>query len=313
MTIATQYERYMLELINAERAKVGAPALQLEQNLNAAADAHSDWMLDVDIFSHTGVNGSSPTKRIRDAQFDLSGGWRTAENIAVQSERGAAGIMDDVANLHTSLMNSPGHRANILNPDLDYIGIGIALGDFDFDSGTYESVIVTQNFASTGGSVDLDTGEVAQPQIIAPVPDALVVEFVAETPSAVQDLPAPEAEAPTPTPVAQTPTPIAQTPSTPSALEPATPQVATPATPAQTPAASLSGQLDGAGMDLFDFLVRDTNTTNDGPIFVATGLSQADIAQEAASLTKDAFRTTLNAFELELQQAANLDLDTVAV
>ncbi|MFD1508145.1 CAP domain-containing protein, partial [Lacimonas salitolerans] len=105
---------------------------------------HSQWMLQHNVFSHTGIGGSSATQRMRDAGFDFSGSWRSAENIAVQSERGAAGIMDDVQNLHTSLMNSPGHRANILNPALDYIGIGIETGNYSFSSGTYKSVIVTQ-------------------------------------------------------------------------------------------------------------------------------------------------------------------------
>ena len=160
MTQADEYERYMLELINAERAKVGAAPLRLELNLNQAAEDHSEWMLATDIFSHTGVGGSSPTERMRAADFDLSGSWRTAENIAVQSERGSSGIMDDVADLHRSLMNSPGHRANILNPDLDYIGIGIELGNFDYGSGEWRSVIVTQKFGSTSGSVDLDHGAI---------------------------------------------------------------------------------------------------------------------------------------------------------
>lgn len=161
MSVANEYERYMLELINAERAKVGAPPLKLELNLNEAAEDHSSWMLNTDTFSHEGVGGSSPTIRIRDAGFDLAGSWRTAENIAIQSERGESGIMDDVENLHTSLMNSPGHRANILNANLEYIGIGIETGGFDFQSGSFDSVIVTQKFATTGGSVDPDNGTAA--------------------------------------------------------------------------------------------------------------------------------------------------------
>lgn len=158
MQVADQYERYMLSLINAERAKVGAAPLKLEQNLNVSAERHSEWMLAADVFSHSGSGGSSATDRIKAAGFDLSGSWRTAENIAVQSERGASGIKDDVANLHASLMNSPGHRANILNPDLKYIGIGIERGGFDYGSGDFDSVIVTQNFASTSGKVRLDSG-----------------------------------------------------------------------------------------------------------------------------------------------------------
>jgi Ca2+-binding RTX toxin-like protein len=172
MTQADDLERYMLSLINEARADVGAPALQLELNLNASAEAHSIWMLEEDIFSHTGVGGSSATQRMADAGFDFSGSWRSAENIAVQSERGASDLMDDVLDLHVALMNSPGHRANILNPDLRYIGIGIELGNFDFSSGTFESVIVTQNFAATQGQVELDSGSTgAEPPAPAPPPE----------------------------------------------------------------------------------------------------------------------------------------------
>lgn len=169
MSNADRFERHMLDLINAERAKVGAPPLQLETNLNASAEEHSEWMLRTGTFSHTGAQGSSATERMRDAGFDFSGSWRSAENIAIQSERGPDGIMDDVGNLHASLMNSPGHRANILNPNLDYVGIGIELGDFSYSSGRYESVIVTQNFAATNGEVDLDRGA-ASPQPADPPP-----------------------------------------------------------------------------------------------------------------------------------------------
>ena len=163
MTYADQYERYMLDLINADRAKLGADPLMLERNLNQASEDHSKWMLRTDDFSHTGVGGSSPTERMRDADFDFSGAWRSAENIAVQSERGSTGIKDDVADLHASLMASSGHYRNLMNPDLDYIGIGIEVGNFNFGSGSYRSVIVTQTFASTNGSVDLDSRPAATP------------------------------------------------------------------------------------------------------------------------------------------------------
>jgi len=130
----------------------------LETNLNMSAEEHSKWMIESDIFSHTGENGSSPADRIRE-ELDLTGSWRTAENIAVQSVRGADGFFDDVEDLHTSLMNSEGHRANLLNPNLEYIGIGIELGDFEFSGGReFSSIIVTQNFATTASDVDLDPG-----------------------------------------------------------------------------------------------------------------------------------------------------------
>ena len=156
MERADAYERYMLTLINAERKKAGLGTLELEKNLNTSASRHSNWMLDRDIFSHTGVNGSSAGDRMRAADFDFSGSWGAAENLSVQTLRGAEGIKDDVYDLHVSLMNSPGHRANILNPDYDFVGLGIEVGNFDFGRGEARSVIVTQNFAYTGGSVDLD-------------------------------------------------------------------------------------------------------------------------------------------------------------
>lgn len=153
---ASDLERYMLELVNEERTSRGLNALVLDKVLNASADAHSTWLLDNNVFSHTGVDGSSPTDRIVDQGFDLSGTWRTAENIAAQSERGDSGLFDDVYDLHVALMNSPGHRENILMPDLEMIGIGIQTGNFAYDNGTYFSVMVTQNFASTDGATTPD-------------------------------------------------------------------------------------------------------------------------------------------------------------
>ena len=154
MSQASTLEREMLNLINAERASRGLDSVQLELRLNASAEEHSQWMLESGNFSHTGEGGSSATQRMRDAGFALSGSWATAENIAWQSQGGEPGFSDDVVDLHNALMNGPNHRANILNPNLAYIGIGIEIGSF----GGAPAVIVTQNFACTTASVQLDTG-----------------------------------------------------------------------------------------------------------------------------------------------------------
>ena len=154
----------MLELVNEERTSRGLNALVLDKTLNASADAHSTWMLDANVFSHTGVANSTPTERMTDAGFDFSGSWRTAENIAAQSERGDSGLFDDVYDLHVALMNSQGHRENILTPDLEVVGIGIQTGNFAYEAGTYYSVMVTQNFATTGGVTTPDLVE-QQPEL----------------------------------------------------------------------------------------------------------------------------------------------------
>ncbi|UWQ28112.1 CAP domain-containing protein [Leisingera sp. M523] len=154
MSQASQLERQMLDLINAERTSRGLNPVQLELRLNDSAEDHSEWMLQQDVFSHTGSGGSSAGDRMKDAGFQFSGSWTWAENIAWQSERGAAGLADDVVNLHESLMNSPGHRANILNANVEVIGIGIEQGNFN----GWDAVMVTQNFARTSADLQLDSG-----------------------------------------------------------------------------------------------------------------------------------------------------------
>jgi Ca2+-binding RTX toxin-like protein len=189
MSLANTAERQMLDLINQERVAAGLNPLRLNTLLNDSSEDHSSWMIRSDQFSHTGEGGSSATDRMRAADYPFEGSWASGENIAWQSERGADGISDDVIQLHESLMASPGHRANILNPDFTEIGIGIERGDM---SG-YDGVVVTQNFArtdgDTSGTVETDTVTTPDPE---PTPDPVV--------------PAPDPE-PTPEPNPE-PTPV---------------------------------------------------------------------------------------------------------
>lgn len=157
MTIATDLEHYMLALVNEERTSRGLDSLVMEQNLNTSADAHSAWMSLADSFSHTGIDSSSATERMLEAGVSLTGSWGTAENLAAMSIQNDDSYLDEVDQLHESLMNSTGHRANILNPDLDYIGIGISFGTLTYSGGnSYSSLLITQNFSYTDGLTDLD-------------------------------------------------------------------------------------------------------------------------------------------------------------
>lgn len=155
MAQASTLELLMLDLVNEERTSRGLDPLRIDNELNQSAEDHSEWMLDTDTFSHTGVAGSSPNERIREAGYALEGGWQTAENIGWQSERGDPGFRDDVADIHESLMQSPGHRDNILDPDLKEIGIGIERGDFTTARGTFDGIMVTQNFGTTDAEEDM--------------------------------------------------------------------------------------------------------------------------------------------------------------
>ncbi|MDF3605577.1 CAP domain-containing protein [Paracoccus sp. DMF-8] len=153
MSFASSDERYFVSLVNQARQAQGLAPLRIEKRLNDSADAHSRWMLDRDIFSHTGVGGSSSRQRMEAAGFDLAGSWRTAENIAYVSIRGEADLSDEIEQLHQNLMNSPSHLRNILG-DTAYIGIGLQVGEF----AGHRVLMVTQNFADTDGHVMLDLG-----------------------------------------------------------------------------------------------------------------------------------------------------------
>jgi serralysin len=146
MTAPTALEQYFIELINAERAKAGAQPLAFNIDLDESAELHSQWMLAADTFSHTGSGGSTPTARMQAAGYTLSGSWATGENIAWASTRGAAGYQDEVELLHTNLMNSSGHRANILNANFREIGVGLEVGEFQ----GWNAAMVTENFARSG-------------------------------------------------------------------------------------------------------------------------------------------------------------------
>ncbi|WP_243713113.1 CAP domain-containing protein [Actinomadura sp. 6K520] len=109
-------EAAVVSLTNAERAKSGCGALRVDQRLVTAARKHSADMAANNYFSHTSQNGDSPWDRMAAAGYPDAG----AENIAKGYPTAAAVVK--------GWMNSPGHRANILNCGLRAIGVGMASG-----------------------------------------------------------------------------------------------------------------------------------------------------------------------------------------
>ncbi|MCL6478011.1 MAG: hypothetical protein K6T65_06300 [Peptococcaceae bacterium] len=109
----TADEKRMLDLVNSERAKNGQPLLKANLKLTEVARLKARDMIEKGYFSHTSPTYGSPFEMMR--QFGIT--FRTAgENLA-----GAPSV--DIA--HTNLMNSSGHRANILNGSFKEVGIGI--------------------------------------------------------------------------------------------------------------------------------------------------------------------------------------------
>ncbi|MCM1986184.1 hypothetical protein KDK67_04050 [Methanococcoides seepicolus] len=130
-------ERQMLDLINQEREEYGLDPFRFNSLLNNVASEHSQEMIDKDYFSHNSYDGTSFSTRIGSSGYES---YRCAENIAFK-------VPPSVTIAHEGLMNSPGHRANILNPSYNEIGIGIWVGEFTYDGRTYSNAATyTQNF-----------------------------------------------------------------------------------------------------------------------------------------------------------------------
>ena len=104
------------KLVNQERKKAGLPSLTL--NVKACNAATIRAKETQQSFSHTRPNGKNFSTALKEANISFSG---AGENIA-WGQKTAQAVMKD-------WMNSPGHRANILNAKYTQIGIGYVLND----------------------------------------------------------------------------------------------------------------------------------------------------------------------------------------
>jgi uncharacterized protein YkwD len=107
-------EAQVITLTNNQRVANGCGALRTDSRLTAAARAHSADMVTNNMFSHTGTDGSDFVARETRAGYSAA----SAENIAWGYPTAQA-VVD-------GWMNSPGHRANILNCGSVAVGVGVA-------------------------------------------------------------------------------------------------------------------------------------------------------------------------------------------
>ncbi|MGI5839101.1 MAG: peptidoglycan-binding protein [bacterium] len=109
-------EAKMVEMVNRERALVGLIPLAVDKQLVLVARAKAQDMIDKGYFAHQSPTYGSPFEQMRAAGIS----YRYAgENLA------GAPTLDQA---HSGLMNSEGHRKNILNPNFTHIGIGVVTG-----------------------------------------------------------------------------------------------------------------------------------------------------------------------------------------
>ncbi len=115
-TIDYSAEKKMFSMVNQERTSRGIPALETWNKLTDVARAHCEDMFERGYFSHYTPEGLSPFDRM--AQADITFNY-AGENLA---------LAPNVDLAMKGLMQSPGHRANILSTNYHRVGIGVIDG-----------------------------------------------------------------------------------------------------------------------------------------------------------------------------------------
>ena len=160
----TAEEQEMLDLVNELRADRGLELLQLNTALNKAAFDHSDDMAKNDYFSHTGLNNSNFSQRAIAAGYL---GSPRGENIAAGNSA--------VEATFNQWKNSSGHLNNMLNSNINEMGIGHA-----FHSNSTYRHYWTQIFGK--GDTTLSTDDIASVDARVnvypnPIKDKVTIEF----------------------------------------------------------------------------------------------------------------------------------------
>lgn len=121
-------------LINSERVADGLIPLKVNDQLDSAATAKSNDMVNRNYFEHYAL-GLTPWNFIIKAGYNY---LYAGENLAMDFNTTEGTV--------NAWMNSPAHRSNILNPDYSEMGMGVVKGEYKDASGTHETTIVTNMF-----------------------------------------------------------------------------------------------------------------------------------------------------------------------
>ena len=113
---SSEFAEEVLKLVNIERDKAGVDPLELAEELNECAEIRAEEL--IKNFSHTRPDGTSCFTILEDIQYNTCG-----ENIAAGSPTPERVV--------EQWMESPGHRANILNGNYKYLGVGYCYNEND--------------------------------------------------------------------------------------------------------------------------------------------------------------------------------------
>ena len=132
----------LLSLLNAARERAGRKPLAIDTRLVTAARAHSDDMRSHHFVAHVSPRTGGPSDRAKRAGVVSP---RITENLAQASTPQLA---------HQGLMDSPGHRANILDAEVDHVGIACVIAP-PATPGQPRTLLVTQLFAKLAAAAPL--------------------------------------------------------------------------------------------------------------------------------------------------------------
>jgi uncharacterized protein YkwD len=124
----------LLARVNALRTAAGVAAVEADPRLDAVAQAYADRMATQRFFAHVSPDGDSPTDRLEQAGYAYRA---SGENLGM-----AAGPLS----AHEALEESPGHRKNLLDPEFERVGFGLARQSRDGGSGS--EVLLVELLAS---------------------------------------------------------------------------------------------------------------------------------------------------------------------
>lgn len=207
---------------NEERADGALGDLARSATLDRAAQLKAEHMAELGYFAHYAPDGTSPWYWFRAVNYSFV---HAGENLAVH--------FNDSNQVVNAWMNSPTHRANIMNGDYTEIGIGVAEGEFEGQ----DTIFVVQLFGTPAAapavatvptpteSVTVVTEQVSEPTIVASAEEAAQVAAAEET---IIEAPVTE---PVAAPVADTVLPV----TTPEALAELTAELEEVAVATETP------------------------------------------------------------------------------
>lgn len=165
---AKEAEQRLLALVNRDRRKAGFAELEWSEPVAEVSRGHSEEMRRTQVVAHISPTTGSAADRVRAAKIPTP---LVLENVAR-----AYGV----AEAHAGLMDSPGHRQNLMSPVATHIGIGVVLGNLV--SGRPE-MFVTQVFTRVNKRIDEGETAAQLHQMLAngkPMPRAPALERIAQ-------------------------------------------------------------------------------------------------------------------------------------